>query len=71
MIWTLVHHVEGQVAQARPQAAGLAPDLGGTDVVVQAGKSVHILLVAPAKGPYDLTCADHDWDGMIGSITVD
>ena len=44
---------------------------GGTDIVVQAGKSVHILLVAPPKGPYDLTCADHDWDGMIGSITVD
>ncbi|HEY4173192.1 MAG TPA: cupredoxin domain-containing protein [Rhodopila sp.] len=44
---------------------------GGTDIVVQAGKSVHILLVAPAKGPYDLTCADHDWDGMIGSIVVD
>lgn len=44
---------------------------GGTDIVVQAGKSVHILLIAPPKGPYDLTCADHDWDGMIGSIVVD
>jgi uncharacterized cupredoxin-like copper-binding protein len=44
---------------------------GGTDIVVQAGKSDHILLIAPPKGPYDLTCADHDWDGMIGSIAVD
>ncbi|HEX4365584.1 MAG TPA: cupredoxin domain-containing protein [Rhodopila sp.] len=44
---------------------------GGTDIVVQAGKSVRILLVAPPKGPYDLTCADHDWDGMVGSIVVD
>lgn len=44
---------------------------GGTDVVVQSGKSVSILLIAPPKGHYDLTCADHDWDGMTGSITVD
>jgi uncharacterized cupredoxin-like copper-binding protein len=44
---------------------------GGTDVVVQPGQSVRILLVAPAKGHYDLTCADHDWDGMVGEIVVD
>lgn len=44
---------------------------GGTDVVVQSGKSVRVLLIAPAKGHYDLTCADHDWDGMVGSIIVD
>jgi uncharacterized cupredoxin-like copper-binding protein len=43
----------------------------GTDVVVQAGKSVRIFLVAPAKGRYDLSCADHDWDGMVGGITVE
>jgi uncharacterized cupredoxin-like copper-binding protein len=43
----------------------------GTDVVVQSGRSVSILLIAPAKGKYDLTCADHDWDGMVGGITVD
>jgi uncharacterized cupredoxin-like copper-binding protein len=44
---------------------------GGTDVVVQPGTSVQILLIAPPKGNYNLTCADHDWDGMVGSITVD
>ena len=44
---------------------------GGTDIVVQPGQSVHVLLVAPPKGPYDLTCADHDWDGMVGNIVVD
>ena len=44
---------------------------GGTDVVVQPGKSVRVLLIAPSKGHYDLTCADHDWDGMVGKITVD
>jgi uncharacterized cupredoxin-like copper-binding protein len=43
----------------------------GGDIVVQPGTSVHIFLIAPAKGQYDLTCADHDWDGMVGSITVD
>ncbi len=44
---------------------------GGTDIVVQPGKSVRVLLIAPPKGQYDLTCADHDWDGMVGNITVD
>jgi uncharacterized cupredoxin-like copper-binding protein len=43
---------------------------GGTDVVVQSGNAVSILLIAPPKGEYDLTCADHDWDGMTGHITV-
>jgi uncharacterized cupredoxin-like copper-binding protein len=43
---------------------------GGTDIVVQPGQTTHILLVAPAKGHYDLICADHDWDGMVGGITV-
>ena len=42
----------------------------GTDIVVQPGKSVDIFLIAPRKGPYKLICADHDWDGMVGSITV-
>jgi uncharacterized cupredoxin-like copper-binding protein len=44
---------------------------GGTDVVVQPGTAVAINLIAPARGHYDLICADHDWDGMVGSITVD
>jgi uncharacterized cupredoxin-like copper-binding protein len=44
---------------------------GGTDIVVQPGKTVRVLLIAPAKGHYDLTCADHDWDGMVGTITVE
>lgn len=43
---------------------------GGTDIVVQSGKSVRVFLIAPARGQYDLTCADHDWDGMVGAITV-
>jgi uncharacterized cupredoxin-like copper-binding protein len=43
---------------------------GGTDVVVHPGDSVSIFLIPKAKGQYDLACADHDWDGMTGSITV-
>jgi uncharacterized cupredoxin-like copper-binding protein len=43
----------------------------GTDIVVQAGKSATVVLIAPGKGQYDLSCADHDWDGMAGGITVD
>jgi plastocyanin len=44
---------------------------GGTDLVVQAGQTVEVLMIAPPKGQYALTCADHDWDGMVGSIVVD
>jgi uncharacterized cupredoxin-like copper-binding protein len=43
---------------------------GGTDIVVQPGETVDVFLVAPAAGNYNLICADHDWDGMTGSITV-
>ena len=43
---------------------------GGTDVVVQPGQAVTIQLIAPPAGHYDLTCADHDWDGMVGQIAV-
>jgi uncharacterized cupredoxin-like copper-binding protein len=44
---------------------------GGTDIVVQAGTSVRVFLIPGPKGQYDLSCADHDWDGMVGAITVD
>ena len=43
----------------------------GTDIVVQPGQTVTVTLTTPPKGHYDLICADHDWDGMVGSITVD
>jgi uncharacterized cupredoxin-like copper-binding protein len=43
---------------------------GGTDIVVQPGQSVTVFLIPGPKGEYDLHCADHDWDGMVGSITV-
>jgi uncharacterized cupredoxin-like copper-binding protein len=44
---------------------------GGIEVVVQPGKSARVLLLPRIRGAYRLTCADHDWDGMIGSITVE
>jgi uncharacterized cupredoxin-like copper-binding protein len=42
----------------------------GAEVVVQPGKSVSVWLIPGKPGRYALICADHDWDGMIGSITV-
>ena len=42
----------------------------GAEVVVQPGKSVSVWLIPGKPSRYSLICADHDWDGMIGSITV-
>ena len=41
-----------------------------TEVVVQPGESKDIFLAPGAPGAYDLRCGDHDWDGMVGGITV-
>ena len=43
---------------------------GGREVVVQSGKSTDIYLAPLKVGTYELTCADHDWDGMVGQIVV-
>ncbi|HEY3849026.1 MAG TPA: cupredoxin domain-containing protein [Acetobacteraceae bacterium] len=43
---------------------------GGKDVVVQPDETADIDLVPQRPGQYDLRCADHDWDGMVGSIEV-
>jgi uncharacterized cupredoxin-like copper-binding protein len=42
----------------------------GTEMLLHPGQSGDIDLVAPAPGSYELTCPDHDWDGMVGKITV-
>ncbi|WP_428486178.1 cupredoxin domain-containing protein [Rhodopila sp.] len=44
---------------------------GGIEVVVQPGHSARGLLIPRVKGDYGLTCADHDWNGMVGGIKVD
>jgi len=44
---------------------------GGQDVVVQPGGSADVFLVPRKPGSYRLICADHDWAGMVGEITVE
>lgn len=53
-----------RVRNARVLAAG------GTDIVVQPGQTLDVWLIPGPPGAYGLTCADHDWDGMVGSISV-
>jgi uncharacterized cupredoxin-like copper-binding protein len=48
--------------------SALTPD--GTEVVLQPGQTADVELVAPAPGTYELTCPDHDWEGMVGKIIV-
>jgi len=43
---------------------------GGIEVVVQPGRSVTVFLIPRVTGVYSLTCADHDWNGMVGGISV-
>jgi uncharacterized cupredoxin-like copper-binding protein len=44
---------------------------GGEEIVVQPGAIVDVDLEPLKAGTYKLICADHDWDGMIGVITVE
>lgn len=41
-----------------------------TEIVMQPSDTKDIFLTAPQPGTYDLRCADHDWAGMVGGITV-
>jgi uncharacterized cupredoxin-like copper-binding protein len=41
-----------------------------TEVVVQPGQSKDVFFTPGAPGTYDLRCGDHDWDGMMGGVTV-
>jgi plastocyanin len=41
-----------------------------TEVVVQPGESKDVFFTPGPPGAYDLRCGDHDWDGMVGGITV-
>ena len=42
-----------------------------TEVVLQPHQTKDLFLVAHTKGTFELTCADHDWEGMVGKITVE
>jgi uncharacterized cupredoxin-like copper-binding protein len=41
-----------------------------TEIVVQPGEAKDLLLTPGKPGTYDLRCSDHDWNGMVGGITV-
>jgi len=42
-----------------------------TEVVMQPGETKDLFLTAHRLGTYDLRCSDHDWNGMVGGITVE
>jgi uncharacterized cupredoxin-like copper-binding protein len=41
-----------------------------TEVLLQPGDVKDVFLTPHKPGTYDLRCADHDWYGMVGGITV-
>ena len=41
-----------------------------TEIVLQPGQKKDLYFVAKQAGSYDLRCADHDWAGMVGHITI-
>jgi len=41
-----------------------------TEVLMQPGDVRDVFLTPRKPGTYDLRCADHDWYGMVGGITV-
>jgi uncharacterized cupredoxin-like copper-binding protein len=41
-----------------------------TEIVVQPGQKKDLYFVAKQTGSFDLRCADHDWAGMVGKITI-
>ena len=44
---------------------------GQHEMLLQPKERKDLYFVAPGPGRYRLTCADHDWDGMTGEITVE
>jgi uncharacterized cupredoxin-like copper-binding protein len=46
----------------------LAP--GGKEVVVHPGERKELRFTAHHAGRYPMSCADHDWAGMVGEIIV-
>ena len=41
-----------------------------TEILIHPGEAKDLSFVAKKPGRYKLICADHDWAGMTGSITV-
>jgi uncharacterized cupredoxin-like copper-binding protein len=42
-----------------------------TEIVMQPGDAKDLFFTPGKPGTYDLRCSDHDWDGMVGGITVE
>ena len=49
--------------------AVLNPDR--TEIVLQPGEAKDLYFVPQQAGRFPLICADHDWTGMVGEITVE
>jgi uncharacterized cupredoxin-like copper-binding protein len=43
---------------------------GGKEVVVRPGERKELRFTAPRAGRFPMSCADHDWAGMVGEIVV-
>ena len=56
--------------EATVRDKGVLSNNGG-DIVVQPKQTVQVRLMPNHAGQYKLICADHDWDGMVGEITVE
>jgi uncharacterized cupredoxin-like copper-binding protein len=41
-----------------------------SEIIMQPGDSKDLFVTPGPPGTYDLRCADHDWDGMTGGITI-
>jgi uncharacterized cupredoxin-like copper-binding protein len=67
-----MHEFSARAFFGAAQVANAATSLTNeaSEVVLQPGQSRDIDLVAPTAGTYELTCPDHDWDGMVGNIVV-
>lgn len=44
---------------------------GTKEIVLHPHERKELRFTAPKRGRYRLTCADHDWAGMIGEIVVE
>jgi uncharacterized cupredoxin-like copper-binding protein len=44
---------------------------GGREISLPAGARSELLFSARRRGQFPLSCADHDWAGMVGTITID
>jgi uncharacterized cupredoxin-like copper-binding protein len=44
---------------------------GGHEIVLQPREWKEVYFAARQLGHYELTCADHDWAGMVGEIVIE